>query len=392
MAARLETFLLREWQRVSAWQVLLQPLSWIFRSLVWSRRQAFALGIFQSRRIRYSVGNPVGGQVGGPVGCPIIVVGNISVGGTGKTPLVLALVCYLQQQKKMPGILTRGYMPKSGWKLAISPTIIHVVPDASAQDNPALPDEAMLLSERSCVPVFAGANRVAAGARLLQDFPATDLLVCDDGLQHYAMQRDVEIVVVDASRGFGNGFCLPAGPLREPLSRLAQVDCIVLNCASIDGHLETKMPEESRPAVSLHGQLSSLGLPVFEMTYADARMQRLAVELREVESLSPLAFCDLHRGRRIVAVAGIGNPGRFFDHLRSLGLVLQNQVAFPDHHRFAISDLRNIEADVILMTDKDAVKCRQFAAVDQRLWSMRIDAKLPATFYEFVLKKATHVT
>jgi tetraacyldisaccharide 4'-kinase len=374
--AWLETFFLREWRRVSAWQVFLQPVSWVFRLLVWVRRRAFVLGIFRSRRS----------------GRPVIVVGNISVGGTGKTPLVLALVAFLQQQGKTPGILTRGYMPRSRSRVPVAGSVIHVIPQATPSKNPSFSDEAVLLSECSSAPLFAGANRVAAAAALLQRYPSTDVLICDDGLQHYAMHRDIEIAVVDASRGFGNGFRLPAGPLREPISRLASVDCVVLNGASIDGQFQAKTPEEARPTESLASQLSSINVPVFEMTYGDARMHQLGAAHAEAQYLSPAAFRDLHHGKRIVAVAGIGNPERFFSQLASLGLVLQDKVAFPDHHRFAVSDLRNIEADVILMTEKDAVKCRQFSALDQRLWSMRVDASLPDAFFEFVLKKTAHVT
>ncbi|MCA2999608.1 MAG: tetraacyldisaccharide 4'-kinase [Rhodocyclaceae bacterium] len=374
--ARLETFLLREWQRVSGWQLFLQPVSWVFQLLVWVRRKAFALGILPSRR----------------PGRPVIVIGNISVGGTGKTPLVLALVSFFQSQAKTPGILTRGYMPSSNLRVPAAGSVIHVIPQTTPAENPAFADEAVLLSECSSAPVFAGANRVAVAAMLLQRYPSTDVLICDDGLQHYALQRDIEIAVVDASRGFGNGFCLPAGPLREPIARLACVDCIVLNGASNDGQFQAKTPEEADRMASLALQLSAINVPVFEMTYADARMRQLGVGQANAPYLSPTAFCDLHQGKRIVAIAGIGNPARFFTQLASLGVVLAGKFAFPDHHPFGISDLRSIDADIILMTEKDAVKCRLYAASDKRLWSMRVDAKLPEAFFEFVLKKLPHAT
>jgi tetraacyldisaccharide 4'-kinase len=374
--ARLEAFLLREWQRVSGWQLFLQPVSWVFQLLVWVRRKAFASGILRSRRPDR----------------PVIVIGNISVGGTGKTPLVLALVSFFQSRAKTPGILTRGYMPSSNPQVPAAGSVIHVITQATPADNPAFPDEAVLLGECSSAPVFAGANRLAVAATLLQRYPSTDVLICDDGLQHYALQRDIEIAVVDASRGFGNGFCLPAGPLREPITRLACVDCIVLNGASNDGQFQAKTPEEAGRMKSLALQLSAINVPVFEMTYTDARMRQLGVGQANAPYLSPMAFCDLHQGKRIVAIAGIGNPQRFFTQLASLGVVLAGKLAFPDHHPFDISDLRSIDADIILMTEKDAVKCRMFAALDKRLWSMRIDAKLPEAFFEFVLKKLAHAT
>ena len=374
--AWLEAFLVREWQRVSVWQVFLQPVSWVFQLLVWVRRRAFASGMFRSSR----------------AGRPVIVVGNISVGGTGKTPLVLALSSFFQRHARAPGILTRGYMPRSNSRVPDAGSVIHVIPQATPTNNPAFSDEAVLLSECSSAPVFAGANRAAAAETLLQRYPSTDVIVCDDGLQHYAMHRDIEIAVVDASRGFGTGFCLPAGPLREPISRLAFVDCVVLNSARKDGQFQAKMPEEARRMESLALQLSAMNVPVFEMTYADARMHQLSVGQAEAEYLAPTAFCDLQQGKRIVAIAGIGNPARFFAQLTSLGVVSREQIAFPDHHQFAIDDLRNIDADVILMTEKDAVKCRKFASFDKRLWSMRVDAKLPDAFFEFVLKKTQNVT
>jgi tetraacyldisaccharide 4'-kinase len=373
--ARLEAFLLREWERVSAWQLFLQPVSWMFRLLVWLRRKAFAWGIFGARH----------------PGRPVIVVGNVTIGGTGKTPLVLALTSFFRRNGKSPGIVTRGYMPKSNARVPDIGSVRHVIPQDNPAKNLAVSDEAVLLSECAGAPVFAGVNRVAVAQTLVNNYPSTDVLICDDGLQHYALQRDIEIAVVDASRGFSNGFCLPAGPLREPITRLASVDCVVLNGASNDGQFQAKTPEEAGQMASLASTLSSLRVPVFEMSYADARMYQLSVDRADVGYLSPPAFCELQKGKRVAAIAGIGNPGRFFAQLGRLGFVLHRQVAFPDHHPYSIGDLRDIEADVILMTEKDAVKCREFAAIDNRLWSMRVDAKLPDAFFEFVLKKIPHV-
>jgi tetraacyldisaccharide 4'-kinase len=406
MRAKLEDFFQREWQRRSRWQIVLQPLSWLFWLLSATRRRLFSLGVFRTTRARV----------------PVIVVGNITVGGTGKTPAVLALVTMLKSAGMKPGIVTRGYA-----KPAHHPppgTVIHVVPKSSTYTAP-LSDEAMLLAQRSGVPVMVDANRVAAIDALLAKHPDVNVIISDDGLQHYAMGRDIEIAVVS---GFGNGYLQPAGPLREGVWRLATVDAIILNNTNKDADFQAKMAETARqtgtsnigtsknlkktviPAkagiqpfvTSMNydglgpglrrddGVIRSSHTPTFAMTYGDEQFSSVCTtNTVKDSSLNIAAFTAQTNNKKIAAVAGIGNPERFFTHLERLGITLHSRHAFGDHHAYQASDLSAIDADIILMTEKDAVKCVSFA--DARLWQMQITANLPDTFYELIQQKINHV-
>ena len=362
MRAQLEKFFTREWRRHSGWQILLQPFAWLFAALTTLRRGLYRHGFFTSSKATV----------------PVIVVGNISVGGTGKTPLVLALAVRLAAQGRNVGIVTRGY----------------------ARDG-RLSDEAALMSARSAIPVEANASRVAAVRQLMMKNPATDIVIADDGLQHYALDRDIEIAVVDGTRGFGNGYLLPAGPLREGVARLNAVDCIVVNNTSLNSRTGadfgakvaggpqqiTSLDEGTHSAVTY--LQTNTGKPVFEMRYGGENFSQLV----EGQKLSAEQFIHLFSGKRIAAVAGIGNPQRFFSHLEALGIALHSHHPFSDHHPFVASDLTAIDADIVLMTEKDAVKCKAFA--DSRLWQMQIDAILPEAFYELIaakLEKIPYVT
>lgn len=275
---------------------LLLPLSLIYRVVIRLRRFAYASGIFSVTR----------------VGCPLVVVGNISVGGTGKTPLVIWLGNWLVNNGWRPGIITRGY----GGSHAGAP--VKVVADS---DPAEVGDEAVLLARRTGLPVAVCASRIAAGQTLLSE-EGCDILISDDGLQHYAMGRDVEIVVIDGGRLFGNSACLPAGPLREPVSRLAGTDLRIYNgCARDDGF---SMQLSGSDAVNLQ---------------SGARYP-----------LNAFARGPVH------ALAAIGNPERFFDLLRSAGLDIDCRV-FRDHHPFVAGDLQYDDEYPVLMTEKDAVKC-----------------------------------
>ncbi len=362
MSNRIEMFFLREWQQPSMWQGLLLPMSWLFRLIVALRRAAFHIGLLSIRRASR----------------PLIVVGNISLGGTGKTPLVLALTAHLARLGWHPGIVTRGYVPQ------VSADGKHV----------AVSDEVNLFERRSTAPVIADADRPAAALSLLNHHAEVDVIVSDDGLQHYRLHRDIEIAVVDGERGFGNGSCLPAGPLREPIGRLRQVDCIVLNNTSIGAAFQAKMPENARRLDTLRDELASFGVPLFDMRYGNERLVPLAQSdattgATPEQGITPGAFVRHLAGRRVAAIAGIGHPPRFFQHLKQLGIETTTQLGFPDHHMFIAEDLASIDADVIVMTEKDAVKCLQFD--DARLWMVQVDALLPDAFYEFVVKTIAHV-
>lgn len=249
---------------------------------------------------------------------PVVVVGNIAIGGSGKTPLTIALVDVLRDHGWRPGVVSRGYGGSARDVHRVQPT-----------DDPAVTgDEPLLISQRTAAPVFIGRDRVAAGQAMLRDTDV-DIVIADDGLQHYRLARDVEIAVVDGRRRSGNGRLLPAGPLREPVTRLDEVDLVLVN--------GTRRADESgfdlvlQQAVPLRG-----GPPKALATFA---------------------------GNAVHAVAGIGDPSRFFDALAAAGLTVIAH-PFPDHHAFAADDLAFSDPLPVLMTEKDAVKCRAFAPAE----------------------------
>ncbi len=337
MRARLEAFFLQEWQQGSVWQVVLRPLSWLFAALAATRRALYRLSLLPSTK----------------VGVPVIVVGNISAGGTGKTPVVIALTEYLEKNHWRVGVITRGHTVRS---LAVNVT---------EHEKIVASDEALMMSQRLKAPVFANASRVEAARLLLTKYPQTNVIISDDGLQHYALKRDLEIAVVDGVRGFGNGQLMPAGPLREPVARLESVDAIVVN-----GSVRDELA------------LDAFGRPVYSMALSN---EKFVMVRAGSEAMRRDLFLASLAGKRVHALAGIGNPERFFTHLKSLGVVCAATHAFADHHPFVATDLAFPDADMILMTEKDAVKCRAFT--DDRMWFMRVDAALPLAFEEFVLTK-----
>jgi tetraacyldisaccharide 4'-kinase len=313
------SFLERHWYRLSPLSVALAPASLVFRCAVGLRRAAYAAGLLKTNRV--------------PV--PVIVVGNRVVGGTGKTPLALWLVDVLRSRGFRPGIVSRGYRGAN-----------HPARGVPAGADPArFGDEPVLLAERSGVPVWIGRDRVAAARGLLAAHPDRDVLVCDDGLQHYALGRDVEIAVED-ERGHGNGLLLPAGPLREP---------------------------GARPGAA-GGGIRAGRAGAFEMQLVADGFRRVGGRGEDV----PLAAL---RGKRLHAVAGIGNPGRFFATLRALGLEFTAH-AFPDHYAWTAADLAFADCDCVLMTEKDAVKCRAFGRDD--LVALRVQARVDPRLAELV--------
>jgi tetraacyldisaccharide 4'-kinase len=327
----------REWQRLGGGALILLPLTLLFMAVVALRRLAYRAKLLPAWRA--------------PV--PVVVVGNITAGGTGKTPLTLAVVEALTRAGFTPGVISRGYgrVPR-GVNDPLG--VVRVYPDAATPEH--FGDEPVLIALRSRVPVYVSPDRPAAARALLQSHPEVDVLVSDDGLQHYALARDVEIAVVDGERRFGNGLMLPSGPLREPVSRLASVDAVVVN-----GGWSDSIP----------------GPRQFAMTLGGERFVALAGN----QQLSPQEFALTARGRNVAAVAGIGYPERFFEHLSRLG-VSAKPLAFPDHHPYQAKDLKIPGAEIVVMTEKDAVKCAAFA--DARLWFLRVEAILPPDFEEFL--------
>lgn len=347
---RIEAWFLRQWQTVGPAQVVLRPLSWLFGALTALRRCLFRLAVLP--RIQ--------------VARPVLVVGNITVGGTGKTPLVIAIVERLRLAGIRVGVVTRGYR-KDGE--SAQPELIHIVPGVPHTGQ--LADEAMLLARRTGVPVVASADRIAACEKLIALDPTVQLIVCDDGMQHYRLHRDFEICVIDGARGFGNGALLPAGPLREPPSRLSNVGAIVVNrtLSNLGG---ARLAEQHSNA------------PMFAMTYGDESLMSLGGEKMTVSEA-----LDCWAGRKICAIAGIGHPHRFFSHLGRLGFKCSSQEGLPDHHPFLPADINSRDADLVLVTEKDAVKLALFTdELNKPVWALRISAHLPTGFDDFLLARA----
>ena len=282
------------------------------------------------------------------VGVPVIVVGNISVGGSGKTPVVLWLVEQLQAAGYRPGVVSRGH----GGQVS---GVAEVPPDG---DPRHYGDEPVLMARECGCPLVVGRDRPAAAAELLRLHPHCNVIVADDGMQHYRLARDCEIAVVDEVT-LGNGWLLPAGPLREPLSRLAEVDLVIAH-----GALSPR----------LQRQLN---------TQAVFPMQLQGGELRQLRDPSQRLALAALAGQRVHAVAGIGQPRRFFDRLAAAGIeVLAHP--FPDHHDFDAGDLAFGDALPILMTAKDAVKCRSFAS--PQCWELPVRAQIGSGAAERILE------
>jgi tetraacyldisaccharide 4'-kinase len=318
--------------RVTPLAALLWPFSLLYRAAVAVRRALYGAGILRSRRL--------------PV--PVIVVGNVNVGGVGKTPLTRALAEQLAHRGFRPGIVSRGYGGSS-----VAPRAV-----ALGDDPNVVGDEPLLFAETG-LPVWIGRNRTDAGQSLIRANPSCDVIVADDCLQHYALARAMEIAVIDASREFGNGLMLPAGPLREPVSRLRDVDAIVRLVAR-----NTPRP----PAANGHETL---------MTHEPLPWRNLT---RPDLEANPAQW----KGQDIHAMSGIGNPQRFFDMVATLGIVAAPH-AFPDHHAYTADDIAFPGARVILMTQKDAVKCAAFA--DERCWYLPVHAVIDPALVALALEK-----
>ncbi len=310
----MKNWLEARWYQASPPPVLLRPLAALYGSVSASRR----------RKTRAQA-QPV----------PVVVVGNISVGGTGKTPFVIWLVELLLAQGWRPGVISRGY----GGRAPHYPYIVNADSDPAHSG-----DEPLLIAQRCECPVVVAPARCAA-AKLLLKSADIDIIVADDGLQHYALARDLEICIVDGARGLGNGALLPAGPLREPVSRLQEVDLVVVN-----------------------------GEGWNDAALKPLRMRLQALNAQALRDGTQRALSDFS-GQRVHGVAGIGHPLRFFDTLRACGMQVIEH-AFADHHAYAAGDLQFGDELPVLMTEKDAVKCRGFAAANW--WAVPVAAQLSA--------------
>lgn len=315
---------------------LLLPFSLLFIALAGIRRRLYRSGLIAVERL--------------PV--PVVVVGNIAVGGSGKTPAVDWLVGQLREAGWRPGIVSRGY----GGRLSGAALL------PGDADPATYGDEPVLLARLTGAPVAVGADRPAAARVLLAAHPECDVIVCDDGLQHYRLARDVELVVLDEAT-LGNRWRLPAGPLREGLRRLREADVVLAH-----GRLS--------PAV----EANLKGLAVFPM-------RLVGTSFRSLRNPGHVVDAAHFSGRTVHAFAGIGRPARFFDHLRALGLEVVEH-AFPDHHAYTPADLTPGEGMPKVLTSKDAVKCAAFAPED--CWELPVVAEIPAGAAERILEKLLH--
>lgn len=334
MSSRLESTLTRAWLRRGplAWALL--PVALLFGLLSGLRALLFRRGFLTSERL--------------PV--PVVVVGNIFIGGTGKTPLTIWLAEALRAAGLRPGIVSRGHGGEG-----TAPRAVTV--DAMSSE---VGDEPLLIALRTGCPVVVGRRRAEAGRALLAAHPEVDVIIADDGLQHYALDRDVEIALFDG-RGVGNGWLLPAGPLREPRSR--RRDFTVVNAPELTPEL-----------------IRAVGGAPFRMHLAGDYAEPL-----DGGSRQPLAAL---RGRKLAAAAGIGNPGRFFAMLRAAGLAV-DELPLPDHHDFRDRPFDGVDAEIILITEKDAVKCRQIDNLrdDPRLWVVPVTAQLDPRLASLIVEK-----
>ena len=310
----------RLWYQSTPWLLPLWPLEKLFNHLALKRRQKY-----QQQAANVSLP------------APVIIVGNISVGGVGKTPLVVWLVETLKQQGYKPGVVSRGYGAKA-------PQYPMSVDENS--DPRHCGDEPLMIISRCQCPLVVDPDRLRAAQHLCQQFDV-DVIISDDGLQHYRLPRDIEIAVIDGQRGVGNGHCLPVGPLRESPNRLQEVDFCIVNG---------------------EGWSSTGAVPMTLQSQGFCQLDGSAVELAP---------------QQINAVAGIGNPPRFFTSLRDLGFQLIEH-PFPDHHQFRASDLAFDNSYATVMTEKDAVKCRALAA-DNRYY-LSVSAELPESFKQQLLR------
>ncbi|MDD5275280.1 MAG: tetraacyldisaccharide 4'-kinase [Methylovulum sp.] len=311
------------WYKDSIIGTWLMPLGFLFSDIAQFRKFLYRLGMLKKHRL--------------PV--PVIVVGNITVGGTGKTPLIICLAKLLKEAGYRPGIISRGY----GGQSASWPQSVDAGSDASQ-----VGDEAVLMVKRTQCPVVVAPLRVAAAKQLLSETDC-NVILSDDGLQHYALDRDIEIAVIDGERRFGNGYCLPAGPLREPINRLQSVDFIVVNGEKV---------EANELAMQLVGDMA------------------VNIATGEQKPLAEFAAVACH------ALAGIGNPERFFKLLAAAGLACTTH-SFPDHYQFQQADIVFADSDPVLMTEKDAVKCTAFAS--QQHWYLPVIAVPETGFAEQLL-------
>mgnify|MGYP001188091044 CR=1 FL=1 len=320
------------WERVTILTIILIPFSILFAFVSAAHR-------FLCRKIRDNQKNVIS--------VPVIIVGNLTVGGTGKTPLVIHLSQELLKVGLQPGILSRGYGRTS--KKILEVGVKSSIPEVG--DEPK-----MIFNRLNKCPIFVGDDKHQVALTLVKKYPKVQVLISDDGLQHYKLRRDVEICVVDGTRLFGNGYLLPAGPMRESISRLKSVDLVVVKNGSVINFENT---------------------PCFNMKLDGKYIHNL----QNPKLIKPLSFL---KDQDFDAVAGIGNPDHFFKLLEEQKLNFKTH-RFPDHHLFSKDDFSFDNGEPLIMTEKDAIKCKKFA--NKNWWMLRVDAIIGDNFAEIVLNK-----
>lgn len=333
----------KAWYEGAWWLFLLLPVSWLFTLLASVRRMWLSRA---ARQHQFAV--------------PIVVIGNLTVGGTGKTPLIIALSSELKKAGLKVGIISRGY----GAQLEDFPVQV-----SDEHDAGQVGDEPLLLHRVTQCPVVIDPDR-PRGCKYLLENNELDVVLSDDGLQHYAMPRDIEIVVVDGDRVFGNGLTLPAGPLREPVSRLRSVDAIVVNTGTQQRDVDAVMSASG----------ASAQLPPVHGMYLKPKTLR---NLKSDEQ-RPFAGAPFKMGDRVQAVAAIGNPQRFFKLVSELPYAVED-FTFPDHHPYEKVDFEAAGIDLsrpIVMTEKDGIKCQSFA--NENFWVLHVEVQLPEQFRSLI--------
>lgn len=354
MAGRLNTravsALTEGWYRGAWWLQALRPLAALYT----------VISVMRRRRLSALQQQPA---------VPVIVIGNITVGGTGKTPVVLALAEALHNSGRRVGVISRGY----GGSARQYPLWVSETTDVRESG-----DEACMMRRTLSGPLVLDPQRSRALSALTSQ-SACDVVISDDGLQHYRLWRDIEIVVVDAARGLGNRLCLPAGPLREPAQRLNEVDFILLNGVPAPD----AAPRAQLPVVAT-AQASFTLVPQVWVNVRTGQQVSLAHLPLALASGEGSGDNDDNESELVDVIAGIGNPQRFFDTVQQLGFRVRPR-AFADHHAYSAADLAFARQSVLLMTEKDAVKCQRFAG--DNWWYLRVKAVLPAEFLQSVMSQ-----
>jgi tetraacyldisaccharide 4'-kinase len=310
--------------------LLLLPFSAVFLLISFVRKILYRFNFLRSFKLKI----------------PVIVVGNITSGGTGKTPLIIYLANELKKNGYRPGIISRGYGSKGGGMI-----------EASQKNDAAdVGDEPMLIQKHTHLPVFVSKDRVSAAKALLKKYKKTDVILSDDGMQHFRLKRDIEVLVIDGTRKLGNGYLLPAGPLREFSSKLKTVDAIVCNHKKVIGGS-------------------------YLMKYKGSSLINLKTNKKI--HLNNLRLKNIH------AIAGIGNPNRFFDYLKTFNIEFNSSI-FEDHYRFSKKDFRNMNDKNIIMTEKDAIKCQKFSR--KNFWYLPVTAEVDSKFIDVILKKLRYIS